>query len=88
MGCDGMNREFIKARITATEALIEQFENALEALTVQRVQSYTIDTGQTRQNVTRLDLASLQAQLEGLYNRLATLEARLNGASFYGRSAF
>ena len=76
-----MDATFIQARIDATKAQIIAFEDAILALgTAGGVQSYTIDTGQTRQTVTRQDLSSLQNKLDGLYNRLVTLEARLNGS--------
>ena len=57
------------------------YEDAIDALVVQGMQSYTLDTGQTRQTVTRFELASLQRQLDSLMNRLATLEARKTGCN-------
>lgn len=74
-----MDRAFLKARIEKTKALIESYEDAVLSLSTGRVESYTLDTGQTRQTVTRINLQSMNAALDGLYNRLATLEARLNG---------
>lgn len=74
-----MDREFIQARIDATKAQIIAYENAADAL-ASGVQSYTIDTGQTRQTVTKLDMRGIQNTLDQLYNRCATLEARLNGS--------
>lgn len=77
-----MDREFLAARIVVTKALIVAYEDAVLALSVANgVQSYTIDTGQSKQTVTRTDLSQLNAMLDSLYNRLATLEARLNGAA-------
>jgi len=73
-----MDSTFLLARITATKALIVVYEDAATALGG-GVQSYTLDTGQTRQTVTRVDLGALQSTIESLYNRLATLEARLYG---------
>lgn len=75
-----MDREFIQARIDATKAQIVAYEDAALALGTGGVQSYTLDTGQTRQTVTRLDLNWLQENIDRLYNRCATLEARLNGS--------
>ncbi len=43
--------------------------------------SYTLDTGQSSQQVSRPDLDSLQSQYDGLLNRIASLDARCNGAS-------
>ncbi len=74
-----MNRVFVQKRIVATEAQIIAYEDAVAAL-VGGAQSYTLDTGQTRQTVTKPDLAAIQRQINALYNRYLTLEARLNGS--------
>lgn len=76
-----MDRTFLQSRITATKAQIVVYEDAMTALSTAGVQSYMIDTGQSRQTVTRLDLNSLQKTLDSLYNRYATLEARLYGGT-------
>ncbi len=70
---------YLSARIAATEAAIEQYENAELALTTGGVQSYTIDTGQSRQTVTRANLKEIREGVDGLYNRRATLIARRDG---------
>jgi hypothetical protein len=75
-----MDAAFLQARIDATKAQIIAYEDAATALASGGVQSYTLDTGQSRQTVTRLDLDNLQKTIDSLYNRLATLEARLNGS--------
>lgn len=74
-----MNRQFIQDRITATKKQIICYEDAALALS-NGVQSYTIDTGQTVQTVTKINLRWVQNTIDGLYNRCATLEARLNGS--------
>ena len=74
-----MDAAFIQARIDSTKAQIIAYEDAATAL-ASGVQSYSLDTGQTRQTVTKLDLSALQRSLDALYNRCATLEARLNGS--------
>jgi hypothetical protein len=74
-----MDAAFIQARIDSTKAQIVAYEDAVTAL-AGGVQSYTLDTGQTRQTVTKLDLSALQRALDAMYNRLVTLEARLNGS--------
>ena len=76
-----MDTAFIQARITATKAQIEAYEAASLALAGGGVQSYKLDTGQTIQQVTKLDLEWIMPTIDTLYNRCATLEARLNGAS-------
>lgn len=74
-----MDAAFIQERIDATKAQIIAYEDAATAL-ASGVQSYTLDTGQTRQTVTKLDMRGIQLTLDQLYNRCATLEARLNGS--------
>lgn len=74
-----MDRTFIQARIDATKLLIVAYEDASLAL-ASGVQSYTLDTGQSRQTVNKLDLSAINRTIESLYNRCATLEARLNGS--------
>lgn len=76
-----MDATFLNARITAVQASIVIYEEALQVLGTDGAQSYTLDTGQTRQTVTKLNLTELRKTLDGLYNQYATLEARLNGAS-------
>lgn len=81
-----MDRDFIVQRITATKALIVAYEDALTALGNDGgIQSYTIDTQQTRQTVTQADIPRLNDLVTSLYNRLATLEARLNGTAIIAR---
>lgn len=82
-----MDAAFLQERITKTKALIVVIEDALLALGPNSgLMSYTIDTGQSRQVVTRFDIARLNNMLDGLYNRCATMEARLNGSGvFTGR---
>ncbi len=83
-----MDSTFLKNRITATELLIVVYETALTALVTDNVQEYRLDTGQTVTNVTKFDIVSMQKTLDALYNRLATLSARLNGGSVFVRPVF
>jgi hypothetical protein len=72
--------EWLDARIARTKELIVAIEDAIEKVGG-GMQSYTLDTGQTRQTVTKADLSSLEIRLNSLENRLATLQARRNGAA-------
>jgi hypothetical protein len=74
--------EWILARIEKTKCLIEQYEDALTALN-SGVMTYSLDTGQSRQTVTKQDIAALVKALGSLENRLATLQARLYGGSVH-----
>ena len=84
-----MDRAYLVNRIAVTKTIIEAYEDAVLALGVAGgVESYTLDTGQSRQTVTRADLSSLSRMLDSLYNRLATMEARLSGGTTIVRPAF
>lgn len=74
-----MDAAFIQDRITATKAQIIAYEDAALALGTGGIQSYKLDTGQSVQTVTKLDLEWMQKTLDSLYNRCVMLETRLNG---------
>lgn len=77
MGC---GNNFLDDRIAVTRALIIAHEDALLALGQNGgVISYTLDTGQDRQTVTRAEIPAINSTLDSLYNRLAILEARATG---------
>ena len=75
-----MDSTFIQERITATKALIVAYETAVEALVSGQVQEYTLDTGQDKQSVTKINLNQANKTLGILYNRLSTLQALLTGS--------
>lgn len=70
---------FLKQRLEATEAQIVEIEDAISAVVGGGVQSYSLNTSQTQQSVTRANLKSWQDVLDQLYNRRATLRARIYG---------
>lgn len=75
-----MDNAFLIERIAKTKLIIEAYEDAILALTgAGAVESYTLDTGQSRQTVTRSNLKDINDTLDGLYNRLCTMQARLTG---------
>ncbi|MEQ9078635.1 MAG: hypothetical protein RLP09_32515 [Sandaracinaceae bacterium] len=82
-----VDREWLDARIERTKAMIVAHENAIEALSG-GAQMYQLDTGQTRQMVTRAQLSQLQRALDSLENRLSTLYARRNGAGLHIKPGF
>ena len=73
-----MNRDFLKDRIVKTKALIIATEDAVTALVSGTIQEYRLDTSQSHQVVKKIDVPMLMAQIDSLYNRCATLEARVN----------
>ena len=77
-----MDTEWINTRITNTKTAIEAYEAAITTFANDdAIVSYTLDTGQSRQVVTRNDIASLNRTLDSLYVRLEMLQARINGAA-------
>jgi hypothetical protein len=81
------DREWLEARIAKTKEMIEATEEAILALE-SGAQSYHLDTGQTRQIVTKAQLSQLRNALNALDNRLATLQARLCGGHVHGVPGF
>lgn len=76
-----MDADFLQARIDATKLLIVAYEDALLALSARDgIKTYKIDTGQSVQTVTAEDIGPMNKIVDSLYNRCATLEARLNGS--------
>jgi len=65
-------------RLAAAKAMVAAYDAAILAL-VSGAQSYQLDTGQTRQLVSKANLASLRSARDGLLNEVATLEARTCG---------
>lgn len=70
---------FWQDRIEATKLQIAAYEDAVLALASTDVQSYSLDTGQTNQTVTKKDVTKLNNVINSLYNKLTTLEARVYG---------
>lgn len=81
------DNKWYRDRIARTRQAIERYEDAIEALS-SGAQTYHLDTGQTRQIVTRAQLSQLKNTLQYLENRLSTLEARVCGATVIGRPGF
>lgn len=85
MSCD--DSTFIKERIERTKELILVYEEAIAVLS-SGAQSYSLDTGQTRQSVTKAQMSQLKNMLEYLENRLTTLQARLGCARVHVKPGF
>lgn len=76
-----MADSFWTDQLTLAKAQATALNTAILFLYANPHQSYTLDTGQSSQRVTRPDVERLQDQYDGLLNRIATLDARCNGAS-------
>lgn len=74
-----MSDAFLRQQISAIEAQITAWQAAATALGAGQIASYSLDTGQSKQNVTNANIQVLNDAIDGLYNRLETLEIRLNG---------
>lgn len=83
-----MERSYLQDRITAVKAMIAAYEAAITAIATDGLESYTLDTGQTIQKVTKANLSSIQASYNSLLNLLTTLEARLSGNQNHVRPAW
>jgi hypothetical protein len=70
--------DFIQARITALKAAYVACETAMGGLEAGTLQSYTLDTGQTRQTITKKNLAVLQNHMDWLLGRLQYWDGLLN----------
>lgn len=72
--------EFFRQQVEVIKAKIVAYNTAAANIASGAIQSYEIETGQTRQKVTRANVAELERAIQSLMNQLATLEARLCGA--------
>lgn len=75
-----MDATFLQEQIDQIKAIITAYNATILALTIGQNSQYTLDTGQTRQTVTKLDLDKLREDRQSYMNELATLDARLNGS--------
>lgn len=80
--------QWLNSRIAATKAQIEALDDAILALSSGGIQSYSMDTGQTKETVTKKDLVRLQSAIDALYSRLAALCAQRDGAGVVVRPAW
>jgi Flp pilus assembly protein TadG len=74
--CD--DRAFWQGRLDKKKALLAAFDDALLAI-AGGAQSYSIDTGQTRQVVTKANLTETRNMMATLEAEIATLMQRLGG---------
>lgn len=76
-----MASTFWTDQLTEAQTQLTALNTAIRFLYANPHKSYTLDTGQSSQQVSRPDLDSLQKQKRGLQNEIAELDARCNGAS-------
>lgn len=81
--------EWLEARRAAKMAAIVACETAITAI-MSGAQSYSLDTGQTRQSVTKTSLSELRKMLQQLEADLQVLDDRIEGTgqTSFGRPAY
>lgn len=62
-------------------AMLESCYDAMSAIMLRGAQSYTVDTGQTRMVVQRVEVGNLRLLIRELEDSISTLDARLGGTS-------
>lgn len=82
-----MERSFLQEELEAVKTQIRAYRAAMLALS-DGVQMYKLDTGQSIQQVTMVDLPGLQRTVDALWMQYQTLCARLNGNGTYVRPAW
>jgi len=73
--------------IEETKIRLAKVRTAIDELVLGGTQTYSLDTGQTRQSVVKLNLTELRNLESSLVSRISTLEARSGGGTSYGRPA-
>lgn len=77
MGCN----TFMRSQIPIVESQIIAYQDAILALGSDNIQSYSLNTSQSTQVVTRADLQKMQDIIDQLFNRLSMLNARCDGGA-------
>ena len=73
---DESSSDYWKDELINTRILLSEINKAIQALTLGTHQSYELDSGQTRQRVTRIDLEKLQTMREDLLSQIHDLEIK------------
>ena len=78
--------DFLDEQIAETKTYIRELQKAMTDLQTGQINSYTVDTGQTRTTVTNQNLATLNNALDRAYLRLEILENRRTGEGSFSLS--
>ena len=78
--------DFLDEQIAETKTYIRELQQAMTDLQTGQINSYTVDTGQTRTTVTNQNLATLNNALDRAYLRLEILENRRTGEGSFSLS--
>lgn len=74
---DQTSSEYWQDELKNSRLLLFKINQAINTISTGSHQSYTLDTGQTRQTVTRIDLPSLIEQRDNLIGKIRQLELYL-----------
>ena len=74
-----MTPAFLQTRIDFYEGLIVELEAAIYGLSSGTISSYTLNTGQSTETVTKRTLGAISARLDWAYSRLDYFTMRRNG---------
>ena len=69
-----LNIEFIKKALSKLESRYFELFDAEMDLATDKIKSYTLDTSQTKQSVTKQDIAVLSAYAQGIFNQIIALQ--------------
>jgi len=72
---------FLSARLASLEKRIVAYEEAIDALADPTVTSHSLDTGQTRVQVTRSNVAQYEKALADMLARRSRLKMQIEGGS-------
>lgn len=68
-----------QARIDKYKEIIANYEDALVFLSLNPRKSYSVDTGQTKESVTALDIGTITDTIETIEGIITRLENKCNG---------
>lgn len=85
-----LTKAWLEARIAKRMEMVEAYEAAVLALESdpEKYTSYTVRTADTTETVTHSDVGRMRSAIASWMNDIATMEARLCGASRYVRPGF
>lgn len=83
-----MDSATLAQSIIDAKALLVDIQIALKAIVTGNVQSYTLDSSQSRQTVMKLNITELRRLKDSTENEICVLEARQNSVPDIGRGGW
>lgn len=72
--------DFLQSQIDAAKESLAAAITAEASIITGQIESYTMDTGQSRTVVNKLNISSLRVHIDSLLNRISILDSRLTGS--------